>query len=155
MKTPHVSHVLYGSTILALVVGCSTVEPSALPTLFVTNPNCATGQCRVIEVRAFIPDFRVPQPSWGYSTIGEIIGQGCLVFPSRLVLMVNSDTAAVWTPSHPLYLVAVDSIAFHNGDSTFSRGATRTFIPDSAAGWEVSFGEGATAELKTGPACKP
>lgn len=130
-------------------MGCSSsdTEPTLPPTLFVTNPLCDTSECRPIEIRAYIywRDVYPPgQPPWGLRVLDVVPGPtACLSFPPSWELVgreVDSTGVVVdsiittWTPDDGLYLTALDPAHFLTW-----YGATETFTPGEAEGWDLSF----------------
>jgi hypothetical protein len=158
-------------------LGCSSlgVPSAAQPTVLVTNPLCDTaGQCRTLQIRAFVWAFRVPQPPWGLKVLAEVEGStACLTFPGVWELVVKGvdstgavtdSTTTTWTPdnSDGIFLSGMDWPAF-DGDTLaqLQIGATETFVPADAPGWTLTFsrpGRGGfpyTANLEASDACVP
>jgi hypothetical protein len=130
------------------------------PTLLVTNATCNPGPCVPFEVRAFIPQWRVPgQPPAGVPFMGSVTSRVvCLRFPvadTFRTIAVNSvgtpiDTAlTVWTADSAVVLFAATSPMSGLGETT-------EFVPASSAGWSVTL-PGAAAQVPPapGPACTP
>lgn len=144
----------------AAALGCSsTSAPKPLPTLRVINTSCAVGDCRTIEIRAFLWTVPVPEPFWGLRVVGEVhTADDCLTFPASWTLRVISPTDTqtyVWTPRQEIFLIAVDSAAFHSqGNPDFLRAATSTFAPADSPGWRVTLpsAEG-TSTLEASESC--
>jgi hypothetical protein len=162
-------------------VGCPTA-PKPTPTILISNDTCEPGPCRSLYIRAFIWDFKVPQPPTGLEILGYMHGSyGCLSFPSKWTLELDgpSDTTELtWTPTSPagIYLIFEDSAFIFgpnsqaqidsatNGiwpyDAAFpgSVAFSPTFVPGSARGWSItvpatnSIG-GPTPGLKPTTAC--
>jgi hypothetical protein len=172
--------VLLASLVAAGAVGCSSPEsPSpAQPTVSITNPLCdAVGQCRTLQIRAFVWAFPIPQRPDGIKVLGEVEGPAaCLTVPAVWELTVigydgpdstapvTDSTTYTWSPDHPggIFLTGVDWPAFQ-GDTLarFQIGATRTFVPADSPGWTLTFvrpGRGGmpyTASLEASDACVP
>jgi hypothetical protein len=148
---------------------------AVLPTLSVTNPLCDTaGQCRTIQIRAFVWAFTIPQPTFGLKVLGEVEGPvACLTFPALWEVVVRGadstgtitdSTTYTWTPDDPdgIFLNAMDWPAFR-GDTLaqIQIGATESFVPAEAAGWTMTFsrpgrwGFPYTANLEASDACVP
>lgn len=149
---------LLASFAAASAVACSSpAAPSAaLPTLSVTNPLCdAAGQCRTLQIRAFVWAFTIPQRPDGIKVLGEVAGPtACLAFPAVWELTVigydgqdatapvTDSTTYTWLPNHPdgIFVTGVDWPAFQ-GDTLaqLQIGATETFVPADAPGWTLTF----------------
>jgi hypothetical protein len=172
--------VLLASLAVVGALGCSSPgEPSAgQPTVSVTNPLCDTaGECRTLQIRAFVWAFPIPQPPWGLKVLGEIEGPtACLTFPavwevtvigyegSDTTAAVTDSTTCTWSPDEPdgVFLIGTDWPAFP-GD-TLARleiGVTESFVPADAPGWTLTFtlpgygGYPYTANLEASDACVP
>jgi hypothetical protein len=169
--------VLLASFAAVGILGCSSPgEPWAgQPTVSVTNPLCDTaGQCRTLQIRAFVWAFTIPQRPDGLKVLGEVEGQtGCLTFPAMwevIVREVDSTGAVIdsltytWSPDHPdgVFLTGVDWPAFE--DDTLAQllmWATESFVPADAPGWNVTVsqpGRGGlpyTAHVEASDACVP
>ena len=169
-----------GTMIIGTMIGafsCSSPTASRpLPSIRITNNMCDAGTCGTLEIRAFIWEFKnIPQPPYGLRVLAEIPpGTSCVSFPSAWVLQVigqdsagRADTTVdTWTPSDslPIYLIAVDSAAFHRGSgpgpsggpydgfAPGSVGETANFRPDTAQGWSASF-PGNGGSLTSAGAC--
>ncbi len=123
------------------------------PTISVTNPTCTAQGCKTLEVRAFVSTFTAPQPPSGFKVVGEVhSSSGCLRLPATWTLRVigvsetgaRDTTVLTWTPKDPIFIVGVDSAAFHSEpeDSTVNRqvrGYTQAFVPATSSGWRVAF----------------
>lgn len=156
---------------LLAVAACEAAPPTATdlglrtalaagPTLLVTNATCAVGSCIPIEVRAFIPQWRVPgQPPDGVPFMGWVRSRVvCLRFPvadTFRTIGVNSagipvDTAlTIWTPDSSVALFAVAS-------AYGPLAGTTEFVPGSSPGWNLTVPNGA-ADVAPAPgeACTP
>lgn len=160
---------LFGAT--GTIIGCNSVTPRQVtppPTILVENNTCEAGRCMVLEVRAFVWSFTIPQSPWGGRVLGYALpGQSCIVLPNEMtatVVGINADhtvdtTYYHWKPSTPsgMFLVAVDSAAWHSGAATDAQadsinagifpydglgpsvGETATFVPGNSPGWDVVF----------------
>jgi hypothetical protein len=150
------------------VLSCSSPSgPRPLPTLLVTNPTCAAGQCRTVEVRIFDWNLTIPQPFWGYKIMGEVDGQtACLTFPAPWTFFIYGpdSTGKVDTTvfklnvNDAIFLAAMDSARFHTDSiaplSTIV-GHTTTFTAADAPGWQVAFsGDTVTTSPTEAAACK-
>jgi hypothetical protein len=156
--------------LLVLTVSCSDSvnATGGGPTVLVTNATCDAGRCAVLEIRAFVWAFHVPQTPNGLRILGEAPpGRTCFAFPASWPLRIigpdttgQVDTTTItWTPDDEegIYLIAVDSLVYHGGGSpgqvdsanqalppfdgvgAASVGETPTFVPADADGWAVSF----------------
>lgn len=127
---------------------------SSVPTLLVTNATCFLGTCVPFEMRAFIPQWRVPgQLPEGLPFMGRVTSRvACLRFPvadTLRVIGVDSfgvprDTAlTIWTPDSAVSL-------------TSAFGSTTEFVPASSPGWCLTLSNGSAAvQPVPGPACTP
>jgi hypothetical protein len=131
----------------ASAFGCSSPAepPTGPPTLWVTNPLCDATGCGTLQIRAFVWEFLVPQPTWGLEVVGEVEGpRGCVRFPPSWHLRVRGvdstgaytdSTFFTWTPEKPIFLTALD----WSGGYGNQLAATETFTPADAPGWNLSF----------------
>lgn len=156
---------------VAAGIGCceSPSVPKPLPTVMVTNPSCVGGTCRTIEVRLFDWNLTIPQPYWGFKSVGEVDGPtGCLTFPGTWRFSVVGPTdstgkvdTTVFTLSanDPIFLAAMDSAIFHTDTIppyTAIRGHTNTFTAASAPGWKATFsGDSTGTTIMRDVACGP
>lgn len=155
-------------TLLTGVFACSSPNAPAtqIPTLLVTNPLCDTGECRTLQIRAFAWNFTVPQPFRGFITVGEVHSPtACLTFPASWDLTVTAvdstgapkdTTIYTWTPDDALYVTVAD------GNAPLDPiGATETFTPADAPGWNLTFsdedsgGMPLTGQIRAAEACDP
>lgn len=155
---------------VAGAVSCTapTAPGSPRPTVLVENPLCDSVGCQTVYIRAFVWAFPIPQGQYrGAKALGEIDGPtGCLQFPHTWTITVREvdslgapvgtdSTVFSWTPNHPdgIYLIARTSESFV--------GATQTFVPAHASGWNLTFSKNPggevpfTANLTAGQPCEP
>jgi hypothetical protein len=119
----------------------------------------------VLELRAAIWAFPVPQAPPGFKVLAEIrTPTACIRFPSSLSLGIetsgSSDTTFyTWTPENTsgITMFAVDSALYSNGGTSaqrdssnqavwpydgaalFAVGYTANFVPGVSPGWTVAF----------------
>jgi len=139
-------------------LACKSIAPAADPpsTLFVTNANCANGQCDPFEVLAF-PSNQPHTPGGFWSlNLGRITTpQACFTLPSSarfLIVAVNPDssrdtTTITWTSAMPVSLGALPP----SGNEIQANPSTSAFVPSSSPGWSITLPSGSAASA--GPAC--
>ena len=138
----------FGSLLLLVSLsGCSSpVAPSAPVTVLITNTTCGTGTCTPLEIRGYLPKVTIP----GQTLLAGVLPVGfshspstCLKLPKSFNFVVYyppDSTVFTWTTADSVLLTARDSGG--NKSSPLPLGWSPSFIPASAAGWQVNFPDG-------------
>src|SRR5882672_10074205 len=152
--------------VLAFVaLGCSSAdEPTpyvgfgAGVPLMVTNGSCVGGACGALRILAF-PSVQPNTPGglWSLDLGVMTTRQACLRIPASANFYVigqsmdgSADTTVItWTSASPIALSAQSPSATRFTSSP----STAEFVPDQAAGWQVTLPAGTSAAQ--GTACTP